>query len=80
MMFKNLLQTIRTKGYVVSNEELQEKVVLIAAPVMNSKGNVIAPVSIADQTTRINGLTIPKLIKQVQQAADEVTMKLSTRR
>ena len=80
MMFKNLLQTIRTKGYVVSNEELQEKVVLIAAPVMNSKGNVIAPVSIAGQTTRINGLTIPKLIKQVQQAADEVTMKLSTRR
>jgi IclR family transcriptional regulator, KDG regulon repressor len=79
MKFKNLLQTIRTKGYAVSNEELHERVVSIAAPVMNSKRNVIASVSIAGPTNRINELTIPKLLKQVQQAADEVTMKLQSR-
>lgn len=77
---KNLLQTIRTKGYAVSNEELHERVVSIAAPVRNMKGHVIASVSIAGPISRINGLTLAKLTKQVQQAADEVTKKLQSKR
>jgi DNA-binding IclR family transcriptional regulator len=80
LQLKNLLQTIRTTGYAVSIEELHERGVSIAAPVMNSKGKVIASVSIAGPISRINQLTIPKLIKQVQQAADEVANKLQRRR
>lgn len=68
---KNLLKTIRTQGYAISQEELHEGVVSIAAPVRNSKGNVIAAVSIAGPTLRLNKQTLPKLIKHVQQAADE---------
>ena len=48
----------------------------IAAPVKNNKGKVIASVSIAGPTSRINQQTISKLTKQVQQAADDITMKL----
>ncbi|KAA9018325.1 IclR family transcriptional regulator [Niallia endozanthoxylica] len=73
---KNLLKTIRSQGYAVSQEELHEGVVSIAAPVKNSKGNVIAAVSIAGPTLRLNKQTIPKLIKQVQQASDRVSTKL----
>ncbi len=73
---KNLLQTIRTQGYAVSKEELHEGVGSIAAPVKNNEGKVIAAVSIAGPTRRINQHTVPKIIKQVEQAADEVTKKL----
>jgi DNA-binding IclR family transcriptional regulator len=76
---KSLLQITRTKGYAVSDEELHERGVSIAAPVMNRNGKVIASVSIAGPSSRINRQTIPKLIKQVQQAADEVSRKLQRR-
>ncbi|MEH7095526.1 IclR family transcriptional regulator [Neobacillus vireti] len=75
---KNLLDTIRAQGYAVSREELHEGVVSIAAPVRNSNSKPIAAVSIAGPITRINERTIPKLIKQVQQAAAEVTTKLQS--
>jgi len=73
---KNLLKTIRSQGYAVSQEELHEGVVSIAAPVKDSKGKVIAAVSIAGPTLRLNRQTIPKLIKQVQEASDRVSKKL----
>lgn len=75
---KNLLQSIRTKGYAVSQEELHEGVVSIAAPVKDHKGKGIAAVSIAGPINRINEHIIPKLAIQVQQAADEVTKKLQS--
>jgi IclR family transcriptional regulator, KDG regulon repressor len=74
--FMNLLKTIRSQGYAVSQEQLHEGVVSIAAPVKNTKGNIIAAVSIAGPTSRLNEQTIPKLIKQVQQASDIVSEKL----
>ena len=52
----------------------------IAAPVKNNKGKVIASVSIAGPTSRINQQTISKLTKQVQQAADDITMKLLSKK
>ncbi|WP_394233984.1 IclR family transcriptional regulator [Niallia oryzisoli] len=73
---KNLLKTIRAQGYAVSQEELHEGVISIAAPVKNAKGKVIAAVSIAGPTLRLNRQTIPKLIKQVQEASDRVSKKL----
>lgn len=80
LKLKNLLQTIREKGYAVSNEELHERVSSIAAPVMNRNGRVAASVSIAGPTSRINRLTIEKLTKQVQHAAEQVTAKIQSRR
>ena len=64
----------------MSQEELHEGVVSIAAPVKDSKGNVIAAVSIAGPTRRLNRQTVPTLIRQVQQAADDITMKLLSKK
>ena len=72
LKLKDLLHKIRTKGYAVSKEELHEGVVSISSPVMNRKSNIIAAVSIAGPSSRINDRTIPKFIKLVQQAAEEV--------
>ncbi len=77
---RKLLKIIRSQGYAVSQEELHEGGVSIAAPVKNNKGKVIASVSIAGPTSRINQQTISKLTKQVQQAADDITMKLLSKK
>ncbi len=76
--FKSLLKTIRSQGYAVSQEELHEGVVSIAAPVKDSKGNVIAAVSIAGPTRRLNRQTVPTLIRQVQRASNRVSLKLGS--
>jgi DNA-binding IclR family transcriptional regulator len=76
---KSLLKKIRTTGFAVSKEELHDGVSSIAAPVRNQKGDCIASVSIAGPTSRINQITMPKLIMKVQHAADEVTRKLQER-
>ena len=47
---KNLLKTIRSYGYAVSEEALHEGVVSIVVLVKNNVGNVIATVSFADPT------------------------------
>ena len=44
MKLKNELQIIRKKGYAVSQEELHQGVVSIAAPVKNRKGEMRAAV------------------------------------
>jgi IclR family transcriptional regulator, KDG regulon repressor len=71
------LKIIQKQGYAVSEEELHEGVASIAAPVKQKNGEVIASISIAGPTTRINSVTLPKLIKQVQKAADEVSENLN---
>ncbi|MEH7116212.1 IclR family transcriptional regulator [Neobacillus vireti] len=73
---KDLLHKIRIKGYAVSKEELHEGVVSISSPVMDRKSNIIAAVSIAGPYSRINDRTIPRFIKQVQQAAEEIMKKI----
>ena len=47
---KNLLKTIRSYGYAVSEEELHEWVVSIVVLVKNNIGNVIVTVSFAEPT------------------------------
>ena len=54
--------------------------VSIAAPVKNNKGNVIAAVSIAGPTRRINKQTIPKLIKQVHRHPNKVLEKIKLKK
>lgn len=75
-----LLKKIQDQGYAVSTEELHEGVGSIAAPVKNKKGEVVASVSIAGPTSRMSPNTLPKLIKQVQKAANDITLTLKDSR
>ncbi len=71
--FKQLLNSIRRKGYSISEEELHQGVSSIAVPVKNINGQVIASISIAGPTSRINQDTLSNLVKVVKQAADQVS-------
>lgn len=74
---KELLKNIRQQGYALSIEELHEGISSIAAPVKHPSGKTVASVNIAGPTQRINPYTIPKLVKMVMKAADDVTEQYS---
>jgi IclR family KDG regulon transcriptional repressor len=73
---KELLDAIRKQGFALSVEELHEGVTSIAAPVKQPSGEIIASVSIAGPTSRINSHTIPRLVKIVKKAAADVSEQL----
>jgi DNA-binding IclR family transcriptional regulator len=75
-----LLHSIKKQGYAISIEELHNGVSSIAAPVRNPVGRVIAAVSIAGPTKRINTQNISKLTKLVQNAATEISRRLKENR
>lgn len=71
------LHAIRAQEYAVSVEELHEGVTSIGAPIRNRKGEVIAAVNIAGPNQRVNGHSIPRLVKQVVQAGAEISRRIS---
>jgi IclR family transcriptional regulator, KDG regulon repressor len=77
---KELLTDIRRKGFSYSKEELHVGVSSIAAPIKRISGEVIAAVSIAGPTSRINQQNIHALSKFVQKAADDISYQLVFRK
>ncbi|WP_338452406.1 IclR family transcriptional regulator [Niallia oryzisoli] len=73
---REILYNIRKQGFSVSLEELHNMGASIAAPVKNRNGEVIASISIAGPTSRINLKTIPRLTKLVQTAAERISKEL----
>ncbi|WP_227935275.1 IclR family transcriptional regulator [Alkalihalobacillus deserti] len=71
--FTNLLSTIRKQGFAISQEEMHKGVSSIAAPIRNTQGKVMASVSIAGPTTRVNQLKIDQFVKLVKAAANKIT-------
>jgi IclR family KDG regulon transcriptional repressor len=73
---KELLRTICKQGFAISLEEMHEGVSSIAAPVKDLTGEIIASVSIAGPTSRINSQKIPSLVELVKKAAADVSEQL----
>ena len=73
------LERIRNCGYAIDNEELEEDLRCIGAPVFNHAGEVIAALSIAGPIYRVGGGNLPKLTEAVLQAARQLSMSLGYR-
>jgi len=73
------LELIRKRGYSIDNEELEEDLRCIGAPVFNHDGEVIAALSIAGPTYRVGGGHLPKLIEAVITAARQLSTALGMR-
>jgi DNA-binding IclR family transcriptional regulator len=67
------LQRIREEGYALDNEEFEEGLRCIAAPVRDHAEGVIASVGVAGPATRLDPVRLPALIKHVKEAADAVS-------
>jgi IclR family transcriptional regulator, KDG regulon repressor len=70
---KSELEAIRRHGYSVDNEELELGLRCVAAPVVDSNGDVVAAVSISGPTTRITTSNVAKLAPLVVACCDAIS-------
>lgn len=68
------LAKVRDDGYAVANEELEEGLVAIAAPVRDGHDRVIATVSISAPAYRVTKKDFPEIAQKVMAAAKELSI------
>jgi DNA-binding IclR family transcriptional regulator len=70
------LARIRKRGYAVDNEEVEEGLRCIGAPVRDYTGQVIASISIAGPVFRVQKGRVAELSRAVMKAADDLSADL----
>lgn len=70
------LENIRKKGYAIDDEENEEGLRCVAAPIMDHSGKVIASISIAGPTTRITLNSLEEMAGLVVNAGQEISKEL----
>jgi len=73
---KEEFDRIRKRGYAIDNEELEEDLRCIGAPVFDHAGVVIAALGIAGPTYRVGGGHLPHLIEAVLSASRRLSSSL----
>jgi DNA-binding IclR family transcriptional regulator len=73
---KEGLRLVRERGYAVDNEEFEEGLECIGAPIKDYSGKVIAAISIAGPTFRMTEEKIAVLARSVIEAAQELSADL----
>jgi IclR family transcriptional regulator, KDG regulon repressor len=71
-----VLKTTNKEGYTVSDSEVDEGSLAIAAPILDSNGKLVAGLSVAGPKTRLTSALIPNLIKAVVQTARDIGEEL----
>lgn len=74
--FQDELQRVRKCGYAIDNEELEEDLRCIGAPVFDHAGAVIAALSIAGPAYRVSGGNLDRLIEAVMFTARQLSTAL----
>jgi IclR family KDG regulon transcriptional repressor len=67
------LEATRRRGYALDNEEFEEGIRAISAPIRDIDGNVIAAMSIPGPTNRLTPERIPEIVQALVQAAEAVS-------
>jgi DNA-binding IclR family transcriptional regulator len=70
------LREIRKREYAFSDQEVDRDVRAIAAPILNSSGELVAGLSVAGPVYRINKKQISSCAKLVMQYAQKISNKL----
>jgi DNA-binding IclR family transcriptional regulator len=70
------LRLVRDRGYAIDNEEFEEGLECIGAPVRDYSGKVVAAISIAGPTFRVSEDKVPVLARSVINAAQELSAEL----
>ena len=70
------LAQIRQRGYAVAQEELEEGLSAVAAPIMNHEGHVIAAISVSGPSFRLTEERLTELAAMTREAAQAVSRQL----
>lgn len=70
------LDKVRTTGYAVAVDELEEGLTAVAAPVRNAHGDVIASMSVSGPTFRLNEEKLATVVPACIGAAEELSHRL----
>lgn len=70
------LKKVKERGYAIDDEEIEDGLRCIAAPIFNGEGKVIAAVSISGPSSRINETTYDEYSKYVIRTAKLISEEL----
>lgn len=76
---RQLLAEARETGYTISYSELENDTVAIAAPIFDHTGRLCAGLSIAGPQARFGEERLPVLIRQLKEAASNISAELGWR-
>ena len=74
------LAKVRRNGYAVDDQEFEEGLKCIGAPVRDRNGSAVAALSVAGPAVRLRAERMPELVKAVQEAAANFCSMLGYRR
>jgi len=77
--FKAELRRVRERGYAMDDEEIEDGLRCIGAPVMDYSGKAVAAMSIAGPSFRLIKERIPRVANCVMAAASELSIELGYR-
>src|SRR5271170_886165 len=76
LALKRELETIRERGYAIDNEEIEDGVRCIAAPILNGRGRAVAAVSVSGPSSRITPARFQLIGKTMVKGARELSARL----
>jgi DNA-binding IclR family transcriptional regulator len=77
--FRAHLTLVRSRGWAVNAEEEEPGLGCVAAPIWDHRGEVVAALSIAAPTVRMEGMRLDQLVEAAVLGAQEVTLSLGYR-
>ncbi len=77
--FLEELRRIREQGFALDNEEFEEGLRCVAVPLFDSRGVVMASMSVSGSTARIYKKTIPVYLKALNETREEIQKSLYAR-
>jgi len=76
LALKRELDTIRERGYAIDNEEIEDGVRCIAAPILNTQCRAVAAVSVSGPSSRITPARFQLIGKTMVKVARELSTRL----
>ena len=77
---KKELLKVRSQGYSIDDEEIEDGLRCVAAPILDHNGDVAGALSIAGPTSRMTGERMQELPGKIKDAALQISYKLGYRK
>ncbi len=74
--FLRELQRIRKLGYAVDNQQVEQGLCCVAAPIFDKQGHPVASISISGSSSVLTPAIIRQIGMRVRQACDEISLSL----